>query len=217
MHALPEPTVERLVQLSRLLLDCPENQITSAEIERRAGWASHTVRKDISYLPGELSSGLGYKVQALKAAIDERLGLTIQRRCCVVGLGRLGSAYLNFSGFELEGFKLVAGFDSNINRLEILQSRIPLYPAFKIPEVVQRFAIELAILCVPAAQAQAVSDILVKAGVKGLINFAPVALSTKAAVRNVYIVDELRYLSARIGNDADETLALNGEQTKEPL
>ena len=200
MATIPEPTIERLLLLTRFLENCGDEAVTSSEIETRTGWSSHTIRKDISYLTGDLSSGSGYSVSALKAAIESSLGLRETRKCCVVGLGRLGSAYLNFPGFEADGFKIVAGFDSSVNRVEILQSPVTLYPSYKMGEVITRFGIELALLCVPASAAQSAADKLVAAGIRGIVNFAPASLSVPAnvTVRNVYVVDELRALSARL-------------------
>ena len=200
MAELPEPSVERLLQLTRVLENIQADTVTSAEIEARTGWSSHTIRKDISYLRGELSSGAGYDVVALKAAINTALGLDAGRKCCVVGLGRLGSAYLNFPALADEGFQLVAGFDSSVNRVEILKSPVPLYPAYKMGEVVSRFGIEVALLCVPAAAAQATAEKLVAAGILGIVNFASVALQLPAqiTVRNVNVVDEMRAVAARI-------------------
>lgn len=200
MAEIPAPTIERLLQLTRVLEHCGVPTITSTEIEGRTGWSSHTIRKDISYLPGDLSSGAGYLTHALKDAIRDALGLSAGRNCCVVGLGRIGSAFLNFPGFAEEGFKVVAGFDSSVNRVEILPSAVPLYPSYKMGEVITRFKIELALLCVPAGTAQSAADKLFAAGVKGIVNFAPVALVAPEGiyVRNVYVVDELRALAAHI-------------------
>ncbi|GHV77823.1 hypothetical protein AGMMS49942_26440 [Spirochaetia bacterium] len=123
-----------------------------------------------------------------------------RRRLCVVGLGRLGSAYLNYRGFDSGEFELAAGFDTNVNRVEILKSPVPLYPAFKVPEVISRFGIELALLCVPADAAQAAAEKLAAAGIRGIVNFAPVVLQLppEVAVRNVYIIDELRALAVTL-------------------
>lgn len=200
MLHIPDPSVERLLQLTRVLDTCNTQNISSSEIENRTGWSSHTIRKDISFLPGELAGVSGYSVAALNHAIKQHLGLAGTRRICVVGLGRLGSAYLNFPAFEEEGFELLAGFDSSVNRVEILQSPVPLYPSYKMKEVISRNGIELALLCVPAAAAQLVSETLVDAGIKGIVNFAPVLLELPASVcvRSVYVIDELRALSAKI-------------------
>jgi redox-sensing transcriptional repressor len=129
--------------------------------------------------------------------IKRALELDRVRKFCVVGLGRLGSAYLNFAPAELGEFELAAGFDTNVNRVEILKAQAPLYPAYKMPEVIGRCGIELALICVPADAAQAAAEKCAAAGVKGILNFAPVPLRLPpaVAVRNVFVTDELRSLA----------------------
>jgi redox-sensing transcriptional repressor len=205
MMTIPEPAKERLLYLMRFLEKRSGSRITSGEVEAATGWSSHNIRKDISYLggqsPGGLGSSAGYDPETLIPAIKQALGLGIPRRLCVVGLGRLGSAYLNFRGFDPGGeFELAAGFDINVNRVEILKSPAPLYPAFKMAEVISRFGIELALLCVTEEAAQAAAEKLAAAGIRGIVNFAPVTLNLgpEIAVRNVYVIDELRALSVKL-------------------
>jgi redox-sensing transcriptional repressor len=227
MTRIPEPAKERLLSLMRLLekqaggcglVSPPTNlpvRITSGEVETLTGWSSYTIRKDISYLEGEGSgnrggfgTSAGYDPATLIPAIKQALGLGGRRRICVVGLGRLGSAYLNYRGFGAPGdpadasgeFELAAGFDTSVNRVEILKSPAPLYPAFKMAEVISRFGIELALLCVPAEAAQAAAEKLAAAGIRGIVNFAPVLLQVppEVAVRNVYVIDELRALTVTL-------------------
>jgi redox-sensing transcriptional repressor len=208
----------------RLLEESGPGPVTSAGIEALTGWASHTIRKDISFLGGEgiLGSSAGYDPAALAGAIKKALGLNRRRLFCVVGLGRLGSAYLNFRGFEPEAgtetvpeagsgtdrrrgepeFELAAGFDTNVNRVEILKSSAPLYPAYKMGEVIRRFGVEIALLCVPPGAAQAAAEKLAAAGIRGILNFAPVPLKLgpEIAVRNVFLADELRALAVQTGD-----------------
>jgi len=200
LKPIPEPSVERLLTLARLLDHLDVQFITSGEIEGRTGWSSNTIRKDISYIEGSFASPAGYDRQKLVQAIKSTLGLDKPQRFCVVGLGRLGSAYLNYPIFSDEGYELVAGFDSSVNRIEILHSPVPLYPAYKMGEVISRFQIALALLCVPPEEAQKTAERLVAAGIKGIINFAPVVLQVPEGVlvRNVNVVDELRAISATI-------------------
>jgi redox-sensing transcriptional repressor len=205
MTPIPDPAKERLLYLMRFLEKRSGGRITSGEVEAATGWSSHNVRKDISYLGGEgsslLGSSAGYDPQTLIPAIKQALGLTVRRRICVVGLGRLGSAYLNYQGFSPEGeFQLAAGFDTNVNRVEILKSPAPLYPAYKMAEVIRRFGIEMALLCVPEDAAQGAAEKLAAAGIRGIVNFAPAALKLNPdiAVRNVYVIDELRSLAVKL-------------------
>jgi redox-sensing transcriptional repressor len=228
MTAIPQPSRERLLSLLRVLENrggtladpdrpaAPESAVppvedkdslpltlTSAQIEALSGWPRETIRKDISFLKdfGDLgASSAGYDPAVLVPAIRRSLGLDRRRRVCVVGLGRLGSAYLNYSAFEMEEFELIAGFDSSVNRVDILKSPVPLYPAYKMGEVIGRFAIEIALLCVPAQAAQAAAEKLAAAGIRGIINFAPLVLQVpqEVAVRNIYLTDALRELIIRI-------------------
>jgi redox-sensing transcriptional repressor len=180
------------------------SHITSAEIESLTGWSSLTIRKDVSYLRNPeglpLGGSAGYNPQALLTCIRESLGLEKKRRFCIMGLGRLGSAYLNYSYANASGFELAAGFDTNVNRVEILDSPVPLYPAYKAKEVIPRLAIEIALLCVPAKTAQSAAEKLAAAGIRGVVNFAPVILDLpkNIAVRNIHLVDELRELSIKL-------------------
>ncbi|GHV55598.1 redox-sensing transcriptional repressor Rex [Spirochaetia bacterium] len=206
MDQISPPARGRLLYLMRILESAGDEPLTSAQIEGLTGWSSNTIRKDISCLGGDamgsahghgMGSCNGYAPAALASAIRKALELDRRRKFCVVGLGRLGSAYLNFRNFELGEFDLAAGFDTNVNRVEILNSPAPLYPAYKMAEVITRFGIEMALLCVPAEAAQTVAEKLVTAGIRGILNFAPVALKVPPAiaVRNVFVADELRSLA----------------------
>jgi redox-sensing transcriptional repressor len=219
LEQIPAVTRERLLQLMRILEGAGDEPLSSARIEEITGWSSHTVRRDISYLEnvaggpsadgaGRLGSVNGYTPACLVPLIRRALSLDKRRRYCVVGLGRLGSAYLNSGGSpagnsadgESPGFELTAGFDISVNRVEILKSPAPLYPAYKMGEVITRFGIEIALLCVPAEAAQATAEKLAAAGIRGIVNFAPVVLMLppQVAVRNVYLEEELRALAIRM-------------------
>ena len=208
MEQIPSPAKERLLYLMRFLeRSGGEGPVTSARVESLTGWASHTVRKDISFLGARaegdgrnVGSSDGYDPRTLVALIKKALGLEKRRKFCVVGLGRLGSAYLNVRELEDSEFELAAGFDTNVNRTEILKSPVPLYPAYKMAEVISRFGIEIALLCVPAEAAQASAERLVEAGIRGILNFAPALITVppEIATRNVYLADELRALSIKI-------------------
>jgi redox-sensing transcriptional repressor len=165
------------------------------------GWSSVTIRKDVSYLEGDCEGSVqGYDPADLIRGIKKNLGLKNRRRFCVVGLGRLGSAYLNFRAFDFGEFELAAGFDISVNRVEILKSPVPLYPVYKTAEIIRRFAIEIALLCVPGEAAQGAAEKLAAAGIRGILNFAPVVLNLdgEIAVRNVYVTDELRALAIKL-------------------
>jgi redox-sensing transcriptional repressor len=213
---LPKPTAERLSQLARLLEQRASRTapISSAEIEQITGWPSHTIRKDISALVAaqttitgttgaepDFSTPSGYNPKRLAAAIKRTLGLAdTSNKCCIVGLGRLGSAFLEYAGFRGSSFELAAGFDSNVNRIEILKADFPLYPTFKMKDVIGRLDIRFAILAVPTEQAQSTAEKLVECGIVGIVNFTPAILSVPQGieVENVSVIDALGTLTARL-------------------
>ncbi|HKL87322.1 MAG TPA: redox-sensing transcriptional repressor Rex [Treponemataceae bacterium] len=214
--AIPKPTAERLSQLARLLSQRGKTSpISSAEIEQMTGWTSNTIRKDISSLEAgsEIATSTGYDPQLLSQAIRESLNLTASAtKCCIVGLGRLGSAFLEYSGFHDSPFSLCAGFDSNVNRVEILKADFPLYPTFKMKDVIPRMGITFAILSVPPGQAQETTDRLIDCGIIGIANFTPAIISVPSGieVENISILDALGSISARLA--AKNQSSLRSEQ-----
>ena len=168
---LSKVAIGRLLHISRLLDQQEEPVISSSVLEKITGYTSDSIRKDISLLEGDFSSNAGYKKEALSLAIKEKLGLLRERICCI-----------------------------DVNRLEILQADFPLYPTFKMKEVIPRLNIEYAVLCVPPREAQKAADKLADCGIKGIVNYAPVALHLPKGVQveNLYVSDALNSLAARI-------------------
>jgi len=173
--------------------------ISSSKIAEHLGFGSHNIRKDIGYI-GEIgNTGSGYNIKKLKDHISRKLGLNREKKACVVGLGRLGSAIMNFDKFVSGGYHIVAGFDSNINVLETMKTDIDVYPTYLIQEIVKRLEIELAVITVPTSAAQIVSEKLIEGGIKGIVNFTPFVIKpTKKNIyiRNIDVIGEFDILSA---------------------
>ncbi len=201
---IPKPTLARLVKLSRLLEQIASTEgesavISSAEIEGLTGWTRDTVRRDISFLNASCAKAGGYDVLLLKQTIQSRIAVqTGEAKCCLVGLGRLGEALINYGGFDGTAFSMVAGFDSNVNRTEILSAPFPLYTTTKMQAVIAAQKIEYAILAVPTSAAQSTAQKLAEYGIKGIVNFTPVVLSLPANIKieNVSVLDALQKLAA---------------------
>jgi len=204
MNKIPLPAITRLCSVYQFLLDLERegvSSISSSELERRLGISAHNVRKDISFLGGAGCSGSGYDVSRLKELIGERLGFFSGKKACLVGLGRLGSAILQHSILAGGEFEIVAGFDSNINKLETIRTTVSVFPSHQIAEVVRRMGITLGITAVPASSLQEVADRLIEGGVRGIVNFSPAVLKPACEgvfIRNVDITAELRILSAQV-------------------
>lgn len=181
MKKIPSPSRKRLLTLTNLLSQQTKAKITSVEISKLTGWSEATVRRDISLL--ELHNGIsnGYDVVILKDAIDTAFGLgkdeQKKHNCCIVGLGNMGQAFLENSAFEGGSFLLVAAFDSNQNRVEIMKSKIPLYQTLDLEKIIRQKKIEFAILTVDDDMAQRMTERLVKYGIKGIVNYTNTVLT----------------------------------------
>jgi redox-sensing transcriptional repressor len=203
MKQVPFPTLQRLCtlfQILRTLKGQAQTYTSSQELASLCGTTAFTIRKDIATLGITGNSGQGYEIEKLMNLIGDSLGLLKRKKVCVIGLGRLGSALLENPGFNNDEFEVVAGFDSNINKIETTKSAIPLFPFYQLSTVVSRLGIEYSLLAVPAQAAQDVTDKLVESGVKGIINFAPVMIKSvnkQIVIRNVDMTSELRILTAQ--------------------
>jgi redox-sensing transcriptional repressor len=203
-------TVERLCHAFRHLGDLAsagQVRVSSTELGAELGSAPHNIRKDISRLGGgEVgNTGAGYDAKTLRDLIGRSLRLDTPATACIVGLGRLGTALLNYEQLAGRGCRIVAAFDADINRLETIQTTVPVFPSYEISDVVKRLGIELAFLAVPAHAAQDVTDRLAEGGIQGILNFTPTAVRSSPAVviRNVDIMGEFAVLTALIRMNRD--------------
>ena len=170
------------------------------------GWSDSLIRRDILLLGFKGGVSNGYFVEELYEAICSELNLkkndSSKKNCCIVGLGRLGAALLENSLFEGSPFAVVAGFDSNVNRTEILRSTFPLFPASKMENVIREKNIEFALLAVAEKEAQKMADRLVECGIKGIANYTNTILAVpkEIALENVSPVTALANLAAAGGD-----------------
>ena len=193
---LPEITRKRLLELYNLLNSWDNKKITTKEISNITGWKDSLVRHDL-FLVNKLESEYsmdskvsntvkgvknGYSVEELKKFLSSILEAK-EHNCCIVGLGRLGAALLDENLLLNTGFHIKAGFDSNINRVEILRSTFPLYPANEMGYIIKRENIETAILTVSDSLAFNMTKLLMKAEIKGIVNMTNVVLPVDDTVK----------------------------------
>ena len=195
---IPKATERRMVLLLNLLDSHPEEKITSVEISRRTGWKDSVIRHDLWLLGYNKGVSNGYQTVDLRAAINQALGFEAnQTNCCIVGLGRLGAALLDEKLTEGSPFVIKAGFDSNVNRVEILRSNFPLYPAHDMNWVIKQERISLAVLTVADKDAQVMADKLTAAGIKGIVNMTRAVLKVPSDIKveNLSIINALKILN----------------------
>ena len=174
MAKIPEASRRRLTLLASLLASLKDERVTSIQIQKMTKIDRALVRKDISLAGYKGGVSNGYKAADLLSAIRTRLKLPLpdqKRFCCIAGLGKLGAALMQCGIFDDSPFKIVAGFDSRVNRTEVLSADFPLYPAAKMESVIPESGIEFAILAVEDEQARMMADRLSTSGIKGIVNF----------------------------------------------
>ncbi|HET7874042.1 MAG TPA: redox-sensing transcriptional repressor Rex [Methylomirabilota bacterium] len=197
---IPEMTVRRLSVYTRCLQQLEEDGIktvSSQGLAERFSLNSAQVRKDLAYF-GEFGvRGIGYYVSGLKAELQKILGLDREWQVALVGFGNLGSALFHYKGFARQGFRIAAVFDDDPAKWGKVVDGITIQPVRDLPREAKARNLQLAIVAVPAESAQAVTEKLIAAGIKAILNFAPgrIRAAKDVRLRNVDLSIELEGLS----------------------
>ncbi len=188
-HHIPDETVRRLpfylrgaVSLSRQGVE----SISSRELAGLVGVNPWQVRKDFSYFGDFGTPGVGYKTSTLIKHITRILNLDKVRKAALVGVGNLGSALLSFPGFAMYGLDIEAAFDIDKRKIGSKCGSVVIEDVCKLPTLKDR-DITLAVLAVPEGPAQDIADQLVRAGVRGILNFSPRFISVPKKVKIITI------------------------------
>jgi len=180
MRNLPHKTIERLSQYRRALLmvhSTGKTHIFSHEIAKIIHITSVQVRRDIMLIGYTGTLRKGYHVKELIDLIGEIIDSEKIIKVCVVGVGNLGRAIINYFSGKRTKLSIVAVFDSNPEKVGKKYSGVPCIHIDDLVETVRREDIKLGIITVPADQGQVTADALVKAGIKGILNYAPKSVS----------------------------------------
>ncbi|MGH3330505.1 MAG: redox-sensing transcriptional repressor Rex [Nocardioidaceae bacterium] len=199
-RGIPEATVARLPVYLRALITLSDRGIatcSSEELATAAGVNSAKLRKDLSYLGSYGTRGVGYDVEYLRYQIAREIGVTQDWPVVIVGIGNLGHALANFSGFSSRGFRIVALLDSDPARLGEAIGEMNIQGFDEIEALVAEHDVAIGVIATPAAAAQDVCDRLVAAGVTSILNFAPMVLNVPDGVdvRKVDLSIELQILA----------------------
>ncbi len=150
--------------------------VSSGQLGDALGITDAQVRKDLAYLGNLGQPGIGYPAQELIDALRHRLGIDRPWAAVVVGVGNLARAVLRYRGFEQQGFRFVALFDADAQKVGQAVDGLEIHGMDRMAGVCTRLGAELGVLAVPAEAAQQVADVLVNAGIRGILNFAPTVL-----------------------------------------
>jgi len=134
------------------------------------------VRKDLESVGAKGRPKIGFDVASVIHFIHTYMGWGKLDELIIAGCGSLGSALMNYSGFSLRGFKIIAGFDVNEEVIDTEICGVTILSLDKLTDLVKRLHIEIGIIAVPPAAAQVAADAMVEGGIRGIWNFSPCAL-----------------------------------------
>lgn len=180
MRALPHKTIERLSQYRRALLMVyagGKTHIFSHEIAKIIHITAVQVRRDIMLIGYTGTLRKGYNVKELIDLIGEIIDSEGVIQVCVIGVGNLGRAIINYFSGKRTKLSIAAAFDSNEDKVGKKYSGVVCHGIESLPEIVKSENIQIGIITVPADQGQVTADRLVKAGIKGILNYAPKPVS----------------------------------------
>lgn len=186
----PDVVVRRLplyARSLRYLLQEGVHSVSSQELGERINVTAAQIRKDLSYFGEFGKQGIGYDVEKLLSQIERILGLTQDWPVALVGVGHLGQAIVRYEGFRRNGIHIVALFDHDPEKIGIEIAGLTIMNDDLIAPMVRERQIKMAIVAVPAQRAQEVVDILVAAGVRAILNYAPIIVQVPDGVWVRYI------------------------------
>jgi redox-sensing transcriptional repressor len=197
---ISEAVIRRLPVYLRYLQhlrDMNISTVSSHELGQNLDMNPAQIRKDLAYFGEFGRKGIGYDVQYLIEKIKQILKLDRRLNVALVGAGNLGTALSNYNRYTNEKLKIVAIFDSLPDKIGSKVGTLEVHPVESLPKLVKELEIKIGIITVPASEAQKVADQMIKAGIKGILNFAPVILKVPMdiPIRNADVTTELESLA----------------------
>ncbi len=197
---IPDATIARLPVYLRALTTLADKgtaTCSSEELAASTGVNSAKLRKDLSYLGSYGTRGVGYDVAYLRSQIARQIGVTHDWPVVIVGIGNLGHALANYSGFRSRGFRVVALLDADPHRQEEVVAGVDVRPFRDLQQIVREHGVAIGVIATPAIAAQNVADQMVTAGITSILNFAPTVLAVPDGVdvRKVDLSIELQILA----------------------
>ena len=205
MAKVSDSTVGRLSMYYRSLLEFEKNGykiVSSKDLAKTEKLTPAQVRKDLSFFGSFGTRGLGYPVKELREKIARILGLGRSWNVALVGVGNVGSALVSYKEFQKQGFNIKVLFDNDQRKIGKNHKGIPVSDVRNLAEGLKKNRVDMVILAVPAQSVQEVADRVVSAGVKSILNFAPVQIKVPddVVLRSVNMAMELEHLSFYLTN-----------------
>ena len=175
---VPEVVVQRLPLYVRVLSQFSgsgDTVISSEQLGQRLQMTPAQIRKDLAYFGRFGKQGRGYDTAMLEQRLRNILGLDRSWNAAVIGMGRLGRAVVSYPGFEPEGFNIVAAFEADTSIVGQVISGLEVQAISDLEQTMKEQNIKIGIVTVPVDHAQEVIDVLVKAGIRSILNYAPLS------------------------------------------
>jgi redox-sensing transcriptional repressor len=188
--SIPDIVISRLPIYLRALERLAQEgfEVTSSqELGKRLGISSAQIRKDLSHFGGFGKQGTGYKISYLKDQLRAVLKIEREWEVVLVGAGDLGTAVARYRGFADRGFHITCVFDAAPDKIGKSVAGHTIEPIEKLEAVLRKRGVQIAMIAVPAEFAQSVADLLIEAGVRAILNYAPINLNVPPEVHVQYI------------------------------
>ncbi len=198
--------IKRLPKYYRYLQELKNNdvdRISSKELSEKIGFTASQIRQDLNCFGDFGQQGYGYNVKELYDQIKNILGLKKEYNTIIIGAGNIGQAIANYINFQKIGFTLTSIFDINPKLFGLKIRDIEISDIDTLDSFLKKHTVDIAIICVPSKNAQSICEVIVKNGVKGIWNFAPIDLNTpeNVIVENVHLSESLLTLSCLLNGD----------------
>ena len=207
---ISQAVISRLPRYLRFLGELKDQgieRISSRDLSRLMHVTASQIRQDLNNFGGFGQQGYGYNVDYLYDEIARILGLDKRHNLIIIGAGNLGQALANYVNFDRRGFHTKGLFDSDPHMQGVVVRNMPVRPMSELEDFIRDNAIDIAVLTIPKDAAHAVADRLVRAGIRGIWNFAHVDLDVPDNIRveNVHLSDSLMKLSYNLRNCSELT------------
>ena len=208
MKKVPLVVIKRLPRYYRYLTEIMESgakRVSSGELSEKMNCTASQIRQDLNCFGGFGQQGYGYNVEQLHATIEEILGLNRKHKVVIVGAGNLGSAILNYAGFERRGFSFIGIFDNSPKIVGTQINGHTVLPVDDLRAFCEENKPDIGVLAIPKTSAPQVAEILAQTGIKGIWNFSHMDLRTTRdiPIENVHLSDSLMTLSYKIHQGAN--------------
>lgn len=195
---IPKETIKRLFIYYRALIESRETDIVSSEkLSGLTGFTAAQIRKDLTYFGQFGTPGRGYTIKDLTSQLKTILGIDREWEVVLVGVGNMGRALVAFEGLQEQGFKITRLFDNDSKKIGSVYAGLTIKDIRWLKEEIKDVHVKIGILTVPANVAQDAANLLLDAGIKAILNFAPsrILVPVGVTVLNIDITNELTKLS----------------------